>query len=179
MSINRGALVYVDLAADLKERGRDFHMTLIGEYTQPVNEKLQQRITDLQIEDVITVTGRMDWLEAMQHVSNARVGLCLLQPTPNYQSCLSTKIIEYMMLGTPVLASNFDCWRPFVEGERVGLMVDPTDRTRIANACEAMLDDPQALQAMSERGQRAVREKYNWQTEFKNLRTCYRELLEK
>lgn len=177
MSINRGALVYLDLAADLKERGREFHMALIGEYTDPVGQQIGRRVADLAIDDVVTVTGRMNWLEAMKHVSNAQVGLCLLQPIPNYQSCLSTKIIEYMMLGTPVLASDFDCWRPFVEGERVGLMVDPTDRARIVDACEALLSDPQELQAMSQRGQTAVQEKYHWQNEFENLLTCYRDLL--
>ncbi len=83
------------------------------------------------------------------------------------------------MLGTPVLASNFDVWQPYVEGERTGLMVDPNNIDQVVKVCERMLSDPDELAAMGKRGMEVVRTKYNWDTEFKVLLQCYDDLLKK
>jgi glycosyltransferase involved in cell wall biosynthesis len=82
-----------------------------------------------------------------------------------------------MMCGTPVLCSNFDHWRPYVEGERTGMMADPNNIDEVVKVCEQMLGDPDELVAMGKRGIEAVRTKYNWDTEFRVLRQCYEDLL--
>ncbi len=177
LSAIRGAHVYVELAHQLKLRGRSFHMVLIGEHPMLFRHELCARLQTLGLEADVEITGRMEWSAAMQRVSKATIGLCLLQPVPNYTTCLATKILEYMMVGTPVLASRFDCWKPFVEGERVGVMADPTDMGDVLQACERMLDDMESLEAMSQRGQTAVQEKYHWEGEFKKLQSVYERVL--
>lgn len=177
LSAIRGAHVYIDLAHRLKLRGRSFHMVLIGEHPASFHRELCARLRTLGLEAEVEITGRMEWSTAMQRVSKATIGLCLLRPAPNYTTCLATKILEYMMVGTPVLASRFDCWRPFVEGERVGVMADPTDMGDVLQACERMLDDMESLEAMSRRGQEAVQEKYHWEGEFEKLQSVYERVL--
>ncbi|MFC1764461.1 glycosyltransferase [Planctomycetota bacterium] len=174
----RGALVYVELARRLLEQGQRFTMTLMGEHTSEFDTELRQKIGTYGLDDCVTVTGRQDWYRAMELVSKATIGLCLLLPVPNYTTCLATKIIEYMMLGTPVLASNFDCWRPFVEGEKVGMMANPLDLDDVYTACKKMLDDRESLTEMSERGRQAVAQRYHWEQEFKKLQTCYARVLD-
>lgn len=175
----RGSLLAVDLAANLLERGYDFQMKLIGQCTEAFNNEIKTKIKKLTLEDKVILTGRMEWLEAMELVSKATIGLCLLLPTPNYTTCLATKIIEYMMCGTPVLCSKFEHWRPYVEGEKTGMMVNPADINEVANVCEQMLNQPDELAAMGKRGIEAVRSKYNWTTEFEELLKCYNDLLNK
>jgi len=123
------------------------------------------------------MSGRLNFEEAMAHVAAATIGLCLLLPMPDHKLLLSTKLLEYMMVGTPVLASAFDAWRSYVEGEGAGLMADPLDLSQVVVTCERMLDDPAGLDAMGRRGAEAVRSRYNWASEFKELERCYRELL--
>jgi glycosyltransferase involved in cell wall biosynthesis len=98
---------------------------------------------------------------------------------PNYTFCLAGKMVEYMMCGTPVLCSRFEHWRPYVEDERTGMMVDPNNIDEIVKVCERMLIDPDELAAMGKRGMETVRTKYNWDTEFKVLLRCYEDLLKK
>ena len=105
--------------------------------------------------------GQLSHNEAVSLVTQASIGLCLLLPTPNYTLALATKILEYMMLGTPVLASDFDCWREFVEGTKSGKMVDPCNIEQVVRVCEEMLADPNELAAMGRRGMAAVHDKYN------------------
>ena len=173
----RGALVYVRLAHELVRRGREFKIMLIGPYSAQEGDRLKRTIEELDVGQNVELTGRMEWRKAMQIVSKAKIGLCLLLPIGNYTTCLATKILEYMMMGTAVLASDFEVWRPFVVGEKSGMMVDPTDVSAAADACERMLESPEELKLMEQRGQQAVRDKYNWDREFQQLLKCYRDMI--
>lgn len=173
----RGVLLSVELAAKLVERGHDFRMQIIGSYTEELGRELKLKIEKLHLQDKVLLTGHMDWLEAMKLVSQATIGMCLLPPTPSYTLAMPTKILEYMMCGTPLLCSNFDTWKPYVEGERVGMMANPTNIDEVADVCEQMLSNPDELVAMGQRGIEAVRTKYNWNTEFRVLCQCYEDLL--
>lgn len=169
----RGGMTYVELAGKLAKHRCDFNMHVIGPCRQQYAEELTRRIGELGLQQRVKLSPRMAWREAMQIVSTAQIGMCLLMPVPNYTTCLATKILEYMMLGTPVLASDFDCWREFVEGEKVGKMADPENIDRIAAVCREMLDDPDELSSMAARGIAAVRSRYNWDSEFQNMLKCY------
>lgn len=173
----RGAEVYLQLAAGLAKRGRDFQMKIIGPCDEQFGRQMMDFIREEDLADRVELIGRMDWHQAMEYVAKARIGMCLLLPVPNYTTCLATKIIEYMMLGTAVLASNFDCWKPYVTGERTGCMVDPTDIEQIVSVCEQMLNDNEELDAMGKRGAEAVQARYNWGFESERLLACYTGLL--
>lgn len=173
----RGAMVYVELAGKLAQRGHDFCMQIVGPCSDQLQTELKARIESLGLHDKVLLKDRIDWPQAMELVSRATIGMCLLLPVPNYTASLATKILEYMMLGAPVLASNFDCWRDIVEGERAGMMADPTDINQVADVCEWMLDNPDELRAMGQRGMEAVRSKYNWSSEFRELLRCYETVL--
>lgn len=174
---SRGAMIYVELAGKLAEQGQDFRMMIIGPYDEKFGQELFARIRALNLEDKVAIPGRIDNKEAMVYVSKATLGLSLLFPDPNYTICLASKILEYMMFGVPVLASDFDHWRKYVEGEQTGVMVDPCDLDQIVGACEQMLSNRTELEAMGNRGKAAVRDKYNWSSEFAVLLKCYSDLL--
>ena len=173
----RGAFVYLELAADLAVAGMDFEMVLIGQYEAEVGKMMQARLNENQLHDKVRILGRLAFPEAMTYVRRADIGLCLLLPVPNYTSCLATKILEYMMFKVPVLASDFDVWRKYVEGEGAGKMVDPCDRKAVFDTCREMLENPSMLRQMGENGNRAIMTKYNWSNEFQVLLQCYSNLL--
>lgn len=174
----RGALIYVELPHRLRQAGRGVTLTLIGEHDEAFGRVLREEVAARNLDGHVAITGRLDWDRAMESVSHATIGLCLLHPVSNYTTCLATKIIEYMMLGTPVLASAFDCWRPYVEGEQTGRMANPLDPDEVFSVCTKMLDDPESLLAMSRRGRQAVVERYHWDKEFEKLERCYETLLD-
>lgn len=179
VSEERGALVYIRLAGELARRGRDFRMMIIGQMWPPFDRTMQDEIDAQRVSDRVTFHGRMENSRAMEYVAQATIGLSLLLPNPNTLVALATKILEYMMVGTPVLASNFPHWETYVNGERSGLAVDPTRLDDIVRACERLLDDPVELDAMGASGAKAVRTKFNWSTEFTVLDRAYKDLLAK
>ena len=76
-----------------------------------------------------------------------------------------------------VVASDFALWRDLVEGEGVGICVDPASPEDIAKAVLQIADDLDGAEAMGRRGQALVRDRCNWQREERALIELYERLL--
>lgn len=115
--------------------------------------------------------------EVANLLGNARSGLVLLHPIPNYIDAQPTKMFEYMAAGLPVIASDFPLWRQIIEGSQCGLLVDPLNPQAIADAMRWILEHPVEAEAMGQRGRKAVEETYNWDHEGTKLIALYEKLL--
>lgn len=104
-------------------------------------------------------------------------GLALFPDTVHYREKELTKFFEYMAAGLPIVASAFPVWRELIEGEGVGICVDPDDPAAAAAAILWLQDHPEEARAMGRRGRRAVAERYNWQSQAARLVALYRERL--
>jgi len=171
----RGALTMVEAARVLKERDADVEWAVIGPIqSDDLHDVLQGAETDVS---GFKVVGALPFGEAQHAIANADVGLAVLKPVPNYVESLPTKLLEYMMAGIPVIASNFPLWREIVEGNRCGLTVDPLDPRAIADAICYLIEHPDEAEEMGTRGRQAVEQKYNWRQEEMKLLTLYDSLL--
>ena len=119
------------------------------------------------------VVGRA---EIAQLLGRVKVGMVTLLPTPSYVESLPIKLFEYMLSGIPVVASDFELWRPIVMGNNCGLMVDPNDPKAIASACLELINNPKQAAQMGQNGRQAVVEHYVWEQEQLKLLEFYRNL---
>jgi glycosyltransferase involved in cell wall biosynthesis len=104
-------------------------------------------------------------------------GLVTLHPVPNYPDALPVKMFEYMAAGLPVIASDFPLWREIIEGNDCGICVDPLNIKEIANAIDRLFSDRELARRMGSNGLKAIKEKYNWSLEEKNLLEAYNSLI--
>jgi glycosyltransferase involved in cell wall biosynthesis len=86
------------------------------------------------------------------------------------------KIFEYMGAGLPVIASDFPFWRRILGDVGCGIFVNPLDPQGIAKAIEYVLTHPREAEEMGRRGQTAVLERYNWETQADKLVNLYSEI---
>ena len=115
--------------------------------------------------------------EVVKELSQARAGLVLLHPTPQYKISYPVKMFEYMAAGLPVIASDFPLWREIVEGAGCGLLVDPQHPQAIADAMQWILDNPDEAAAMGRRGRAAVDDLYTWEAQGAKLIDLYYQLM--
>ena len=105
--------------------------------------------------------------------SNAAIGLAVYSPLPNNVAGMPNKLAEYMLLGTPSVFSNFPAYRQVAGTSGAGIAVDPTNPREIADAIQALIENPDLASAMGAAGQRAARQRFNWQREQHQLLELY------
>ena len=125
----------------------------------------------------INYLGHRSRSEVSQVLGQARVGLVLFHPAPNYDDSQPNKLFEYLSAGIPIIASNFPAWRNLVEKVGCGLVVDPLDPKQIADAITWIFEHPQEAECMGVRGRQAVHEIFNWETQAKVLLDLYSRIL--
>jgi phosphatidylinositol alpha-mannosyltransferase len=87
-------------------------------------------------------------------------------------------LLEAMAAGKPIVASNIDGYRGVVEDGEEGLLVQPEDERRLAEALVRLLKDPALREGMGRQGQ-VKAANYSWDKVAKQILSYYRELLEK
>lgn len=124
----------------------------------------------------VRVHGVLGRPEVAQLLGEVRVGLVVLSATPGFLHSAPIKLFEYMSAGIPVVASDFPGFREIVIGCECGLVVDPADPKKIAEAIDYLLGNPGEAEQMGQRGRRAVEEKYNWASEEQKLLKLYEDV---
>jgi glycosyltransferase involved in cell wall biosynthesis len=149
-------------------------LQLAGNFDEPVVEHKARAGKGWEKVDPLGFLGRNEVRDLLYRCIG---GLVTLHPIINYLDALPVKMFEYMAAGIPVIASDFPLWREIVEGNHCGLCVDPLDSKAIALAIDWLLEHPEEAEKMGKNGQRAVRERYNWDNEAETLLAAYKTLL--
>lgn len=178
VSRERGIFEIIDVTKSLKDKFRNISLNIIGPISDNIKMEVKNKISRLNLNQSINLLGQIPHPEALKIIAEANIGLCILYPIPNYIRSLSTKLFEYMIVGLPVVTSNFPLWKEIVEGNDCGLTVSPLALKEISEALEYLIEHPEEARKMGENGRRAVIEKYNWETEGKTLIETYRKLIE-
>lgn len=117
--------------------------------------------------------GFIDQRSTFGILQNVRAGLVLYHPEPNHFEALPQKMFEYMGAGLPVIASNFPFWREILGESGCAIFVDPLNPREISKAIEYVLTHPREAEEMGRRGQAAVLQKFNWDSEAEKLIQLY------
>lgn len=147
---------------------------LAGRFTPPTLEEEAQKHPGWKH---VVWHGWLDRSSTIRILRSARVGLLLLDATPNHTESLPIKLFEYMAAGIPVIASDFPLWESIIKHAGCGLLVDPKDSVAISNAMLWILKNPQKSDEMGRRGLQAVQDCYSWSSEEQKLLSLYAKLL--
>jgi glycosyltransferase involved in cell wall biosynthesis len=109
-------------------------------------------------------------------LNQVQAGFVLLHPDPNNMACLSTKLLEYMSAGVPVIASDFPGYRKIIDATGAGICVPPLDVDKVAMAVQHLRANPALRQLMGERGQKAIQADFNWEKCSEELMKAYQKI---
>ena len=174
----RGLYDMIEIIRRVAKTHPDVRLQLVG----PVSSDEERRHAGMLIEryelaDRIEFTGPVSHGEVHRLILRADVGLALLHPDPNYLSSLPTKMFEYMMMGRPVIVSDFPMWAEIVRDAQCGHAVHAGDLDAAVAAVCDLLGDAERRQRMGADGRHAVLEKFNWDREGERMVAFYREIM--
>ena len=112
--------------------------------------------------------------ELVPFTASADIGVLLYRnDCRNNYYCAPNKLFEYMMMGLPMVAADYPGMLPLVDGEGVGLCVDPQSPQAIAAAVNRLAAEPQLRERMRANGLRLAKGRYNWELESTPLLQLY------
>lgn len=177
MSIQEGLDILIDVAANIKERGRnDVHFTCVG--GGPGLAGLRAMVKERNLEDIVNFTGRVPDKELLEILSTSDV--CVNPDKPCAMNDISTmiKIMEYMALGKPIVQFDLKEGR-FSAGEASLYCDNEMQVTDFADRILWLLDHPEERRRMGEFGRRRVEQRLAWEYSIENLLAAYQRAFDK
>ena len=88
-----------------------------------------------------------------------------------------TKVLDYMMMGLPVILSDTDFHKKMNEKYHFGICIDPSDIEKMAEAIKFLQNNPEKAKKMGENGRKLVLEDWNWGVDEQRLIELYRSII--
>lgn len=170
ISERAGTFVLLDALRILADRTCATRTLLIGYFDGAAAEaKIRHRIRGMSLESSVEIRGRIDHEEMAAALSQARIGVCPLQPVPKFLLNIPVKVFEYWACGLPVIASDLPPIRPYFPSAHAGLLFEPGNANELARSIEWMLDHPACAAQMGQNGRTAVVERFNNRSEIRKM----------
>ena len=153
----------VDLAiravAELREKapGLEFHFWGGGEYLQECRALSCQ----LGIEDKVHFNGMVKVEQLSALLQSMELGIAPNRRSSATEVMLPVKMLEYVMMGIPVLAPRLKAIQYYFSEDKVGYF-DPDDLESLKNAILKVYGDEQRGRKMAERAQHFL-DRYGWE----------------
>jgi glycosyltransferase involved in cell wall biosynthesis len=155
----------------LRERRNrdDVQFVIVG--SGPELEEAKKLATALELDELVTFTGRVDDATLFTILSTADV--CVNPDRPNAMNDKSTmnKIMEYMALGKPIV--QFDLTEGRVSAGEASVYVKNTDTAEFGDKILELVDDPARRDRMGAFGRKRIYGELAWDHETTKLLGAY------
>lgn len=148
---------------------------IYGQFTDMDHEK---NIMSVFTHDYIHFHGVLPMSEIYQKASQYSAGIICYLPLPNHIESMPNKIFEYMMLGLPIIGSNFPLWKKLIEENGCGLTCDPTNPQKIADAIQTLFSDAIEIENKAQTSIELFNNCFTWTNEKQVLLDFYSSMIE-
>lgn len=170
LSEQKGQMLLIEALTELHRRGRDFHLTLVGD--GELRPEIERAIAAGGLGAKVTLVGWADEAAVRRHVLAARA-LVL----PSFAEGLPVVIMEALALGRPVVSTYIAGIPELVQPGQNGWLVPAGSVEHLVAAIEEVLAaDATRLAAMGESGRARVRERHDMRTIGPRLAALLQEL---
>jgi glycosyltransferase involved in cell wall biosynthesis len=144
-----GVNLLIDAAAQLVAEVPELRVEIIGE--GDAIPEMRERVRSMQISDRVAIDGEyIPHRRALERVNGASVGVVPNLPTPLNRFALSSKLLEYVVLGIPVVSADLPTIREYFSGDEIQFF-EAGRSDSLADALLAVLRDPDAAAARAKR----------------------------
>jgi glycosyltransferase involved in cell wall biosynthesis len=142
---------------------------LLGRSTPEYLRELAALIQSLGVESQVAILPPVAYDRVASFTPGADVGHAMYDPVNVnhvYMGTASNKLMEYMAAGLPVLVSDTEQFRRFMETYECGLAVDAGSPQCIARAVNSLLEDPERSATLGQNGARAFEQVFSYERQF-------------
>lgn len=138
----KGQQLAIDCVAELKNRGVELHLNILGD---GLNRKaLQNQIDQLSLQNFVTLHGNVEYPEQFLQSSSIYLHTAIYEP-------FGLVLIEAMACGLPVVCTDGKGNRDLIQEGENGFMVWERDPKLLADKIELLLKNETLLKEMGEK----------------------------
>ena len=100
--------------------------------------------------------------QLIQEYCRSHVAIDLMQRNAERELAFTTRTVEYLWCGLPVIYNNYAELSGYIAEYQAGWTLDPADPAGLRRVLNDMLDDPAMLETRSRNAQRLARERLTW-----------------
>lgn len=168
----KGLPVLLEALALVRRTRPSTTLTIIGrDGHAPTNA----RIHALGLDGAVRFTGRLTVREMVEEYADASLAV-----VPSLYEGFGLPAIEAMACRVPVVSSSAGALPEVIgrDGE-AGVLVPPGDSEALANAISSLLDTPERLRLMGERGRARVARHFTWRRAAELVSDLYRDVIDR
>lgn len=174
MTREKGILEFLQAARDVREKVPEAHFLVAGGILPSERDRVRKEVDRLANEP--SLKGRMHLLGFRSDVAELLAAsdlFCL----PSYREGLPVSVIEAMMIGLPVIATNIRGCREAVMNGTTGLLVEPRNERDLAGAMTFLLTHADIAKRLGAAGQHRAEEFYTLRRHLDVQWDTYRRLM--
>lgn len=170
VNINRGLEPLIEAMQHIENA----HLYIIGD--GDIFDKIVQQILDLNLQDKITLLGKIPFEFLPHYTHQADLGVSLEENVGlNYKYALPNKLFDYINAGVPVLTSNLPEMEAIITNYHVGETISTISPSAIAEKINQLLNDTEKLARYSTNCIKA-KEELCWENEEQKLYAFIKEI---
>lgn len=131
----KAQVLLVHACALLKDQGRAFHLTLVGD--GPDRPRVEAAIAQHQLAEYVTLTGALNQQAVRAHFEKADIFVLA-----SLAEGIPVVLMEAMSSGVPCVSTPVNGIPELIQHERTGLMATPGDVESLAQQLHRLMDDP-------------------------------------
>lgn len=143
--------VFIEAAAVLNRKTPGaYRFVFFGRDRGGLRDAIDRQIKDLELEGIVHFMGFRDNIQEC-------IAGCDLLLAPQVDEAYGRTLVEAMLVGTPVIASNSGGHREIIRSPQTGILVGVDDAGAMAAAVSTCLAAPERLERMTETAREAAR----------------------
>ncbi|MHA1410280.1 MAG: glycosyltransferase family 4 protein, partial [Candidatus Odinarchaeia archaeon] len=177
VGIHRGVDTVIKSLPKVKERVPDIKLLLIGFKGKTEYEKKLKKLSkNLDVYENIEFIKWAPFKDVINYIKASKICLIPHRTSGHTNTTIPHKLFHYMMLKKPVIVTDAKPLKRIVEECKCGLVIPSGNYEKMAKAIIKIYDDKELALRLGENGEKAVKDKYNWEVEAKKLIKLYEEI---
>lgn len=161
---SKGVFILIDALKILKNKKINFHCNFVGGEGDISSQQLKQKISELNLEDLITYHGKQFGDNKYKLFSISDIFLF-----PTFYEAFGLVNLEAMMFKLPVISTNEGAIPEIIDDNETGYLVEKQDSVDLANKIQQLIENPTLRKRMGENGRRKFINDYTLDQFEKNM----------
>lgn len=171
----RNLNLIIDSLRKLRESKIECCLVLIGAGSGA--KELEERAKELNLEGYVRFVGRVPYMEIPSCILSFDIALCLNSPIPSHMSTRSTKLMEYMAMGKPVITNSEIPFQRKVIKESGGGVQIGYNADELSKALIYLAKSPKKRELMGQKGKRYVVNNFSYNKISESLEKVLNDLI--